>query len=229
MRKLYKPLILLSACLLCFAGCGKKGGSISENLINDDPTAIDMTGSIVASPLANEDGIVTDTIPEEEGVTGLYTSMSETESVSDDNVSENDIPSVSESAVVTESAALSENEAVSEETTVPVYEEPRSDKITVVNITGVKLDHVFITLSAGNITDMDILGADELKDGDTFVYALTGAESLYSARDITLNVKAVTSKDKEIVFDEVRVYDPDNMIIVLSGSEKDGYYVYMEQ
>ena len=230
MKKFYKSLILVSVGLMVLTGCGKKSGSISENLINDDPTAIDMTGSIIASPVANEDGIVTDMIPEEEEVTGLYTSPEESESVSSDTVSENDMPSVSESAVVTDSAALSENEAQPEETTtVPVYEEQRSDKITVVNITGTKLEHVYITLSAGNINDMDVLGADVLKDGDTFVYALTGAESLYSARDITLNVRAVTSKDKEIVFDEVRVYDPDNMIIVLSGSEKDGYYVYLEQ
>lgn len=236
-KKLVKTIIILTAALT-FTACGKKGGSISENLINDDPTAIDMTGALT-EPMGDTDTTDYSEIDEGESVTGLYTSVAqdgETASentISDNAVSDNLIGAepVSDNALPQTEGDLTEGDltAGDEMPAAPVYNEQHNDKMIFVNTTGMKLTHIYVTLSTGTMTEFDILNTENLSDGSEFVYSMTDKSALYSATDLSISVKASGKNGDEIDFGTVRIYDPDKMTIVLTGSDKNGYSMYMGQ
>ena len=215
-RKLVKTIIILTAALT-FTACGKKGGSISENLINDDPTAIDMTGALT-EPMGDTDTTDNSEIDEAE---------------SDNAVSDNLIGAepVSDNALPQTEGDLTEGDltAGDEMPAAPVYNEQHNDKMIFVNTTGMKLTHIYVTLSTGTMTDFDILNTENLSDGSEFVYSMTDKSALYSATDLSISVKASGKNGDEIDFGTVRIYDPDKMTIVLTGSDKNGYSMYMGQ
>ena len=119
--------------------------------------------------------------------------------------------------------------AADEMPAAPVYNEQHNDKMVFVNTTGMKLTHIYVTLSTGTMTDFDILNTENLSDGSEFVYSMTDKSALYSATDLSISVKASGKNGDEIDFGTVRIYDPDKMTIVLTGSDKNGYSMYMGQ
>ena len=231
-RKLVKTLIIITAALT-FTACGKKGGSISENLINEDPTAIDMTGALT-EPMTGADTTDYGEIDEGESVTGLYTSVAQDgETASENTISDNAVSDNLISAEPVSGNDVPESEgdltAGDEMPAAPVYNEQHNDKMIFVNTTGMKLTHIYVTLSTGTMTDFDILNTENLSDGSEFVYSMTDKSALYSVTDLSISVKASVKNGDEIDFGTVRVYDPDKMTIVLTGSDKNGYSMYMGQ
>ena len=231
-KKLVKTIIILTAALT-FTACGKKGGSISENLINEDPTAIDMTGALT-EPMTGTDTTDYGEIDEGESVTGLYTSVAQDgETASENAISDNAVSDnlISEEPVSGNDVPESEGDltAGDEMPAAPVYNEQHNDKMIFVNTTGMKLTHIYVTLSTGTMTDFDILNTENLSDGSEFVYSMTDKSALYSATDLSISVKASGKNGDEIDFGTVRIYDPDKMTIVLTGSDKNGYSMYMGQ
>ena len=231
-RKIVKTIIILTAALT-FTACGKKGGSISENLINEDPTAIDMTGALT-EPMGDTDTTDYSEIDEGESVTGLYTSVTQGEDTTSENaISDNAVSDNLISAEPVSGNDVPESEgdltAGDEMPAAPVYNEHHNDKMVFVNTTGMKLTHIYVTLSTGTMTDFDILNTENLSDGSEFVYSMTDKSALYSATDLSISVKASGRNGDEIDFGTVRVYDPDKMTIVLTGSDKNGYSMYMGQ
>ena len=234
MKKKVLKTILLLTIALTFSACGKKGGSISENLINENPTAIDMTGALT-EPMTDTDTTDYGDIDEGESVTGLYTSVvQDGETSSENTVSDNTV-----SYDMASEGMVSENEAepaTAEESTAeeqlpsaPVYNEQHNDKMVFVNVTGMKLTHIYVTLSTGTMSGFDILNTENLSDGAEFVYSMTDKSALYSVSDLSVSVKATGKSGDEIDFGTVRIYDPDKMTIVLTGNSKDGYSMYTEQ
>ena len=253
-KKLIKLIMLSSLFALMLTGCDKKGGSISENLINDDPTAISMTG---VTGMASVD--TSETVSEDEAIVGLYTdpvtdseessllpgqvayedAINPTgESVSDDSVSQNEASSVSENmtegetdspAPVATPDVMPESVPVPNEPNAPVsvYEDKRNNNITIINISGKDYANIYVTFSVGSMVNMDILGLDELKDGQTYVYSVTDMSPFYSVYMTRLTVTAETKKGETIDFGEIEILDPDAMNIVLSASST-GYYMYIE-
>ena len=231
-RKLVKTIIILTAALT-FTACGRKGGSISENLINEDPTAIDMTGALT-EPMTGADTTDYGEIDEGESVTGLYTSVAQDgETASENAISDNAVSDnlISAEPVSGNDVPESEGDLTSgdEMPAAPVYNEQHNDKMIFVNTTGMKLTHIYVTLSTGTMTDFDILNTENLSDGSEFVYSMTDKSALYSATDLSISVKATGRNGDEIDFGTVRIYDPDKMTIVLNGSDKNGYSMYMGQ
>ena len=231
-KKLVKTIIILTAALT-FTACGKKGGSISENLINEDPTAIDMTGALT-EPMTGTDTTDYGEIDEGESVTGLYTSVAQDgETASENAISDNAVSDnlISEEPVSGNDVPESEGDltAGDEMPAAPVYNEQHNDKMIFVNTTGMKLTHIYVTLSTGTMTDFDILNTENLSDGSEFVYSMTDKSALYSATYLSISVKATSRNGDEIDFGTVRIYDPDKMTIVLTGSDKNGYSMYMGQ
>ena len=231
-RKLVKTIIILTAALT-FTACGKKGGSISENLINEDPTAIDMTGALT-EPMTGTDTTDYSEIDEGESVTGLYTSVTQGEDTTSENaISDNAVSDNLISAEPVSGNDVPESDgdltAGDEMPAAPVYNEQHNDKMVFVNTTGMKLTHIYVTLSTGTMTDFDILNTENLSDGSEFVYSMTDKSALYSATDLSISVKASGRNGDEIDFGTVRIYDPDKMTIVLTGSDKNGYSMYMGQ
>lgn len=95
------------------------------------------------------------------------------------------------------------------------------------NISGQDIDKLYITFSAGNINNLEVLGVSDLKNGFGFKYGITDMASLKSAGIVTLSITAKSSKGEDMDFGSMEIIDVTDLSVVLSKNS-DGYHMYLE-
>ena len=198
-----KILVLLTASLI-LVGCGAKGDSISDNLINENPSEIhgDFV-NLSDSSFTEMSGTTEDEEIDED-------------SISDQGISENQPEAVEQSQVDLTPA------------TDPVYVQDENNKMYVANLSGVDIDKLFVSMNVGNLNNTEILGFDDLYDGNSFEYSIDDIDTLKQAGIIKLKVNILTRKGASIDFGEIEVIDPTGIKLILAWNLEDGYYMYLE-
>lgn len=198
-----KILVLLTASLI-LVGCGAKGDSISDNLINENPSEIhgDFV-NLSDSSFTEMSGTTEDEEIDED-------------SISDQGISENQPEAVEQSQVDLTPA------------TDPVYAQDENNKMYVANLSGVDIDKLFVSMNVGNLNNTEILGFDDLYDGNSFEYSIDDIDTLKQAGIIKLKVNILTRKGASIDFGEIEVIDPTGIKLILAWNLEDGYYMYLE-
>lgn len=215
----YYILSLLSILLVAMlSGCGeKKNNSISANLINDNPSQINIDESMLISnkddSLKEYEGIIPST--EENQIQPITTSEN---SASDNSISDN---------------SISDNKVSEPEKEIPLTYDAyvaayhNTDKpLTLCNISGKNFDKLYLTFSIANMTDMEILGDKSLNDGSVYEYEILDKNALKTGKKFTISIIA-QSGSQTIDFGSVDIVDPANIIIVL-GNNKDGYFLTLQ-
>ena len=227
-KKLLISLTLITCIALC-AGCGKKKASVADNLIKDDPTKVEGLEQYADMP-----GVTTDSLTEEPAVSDNNTSIdvSGNEAVSDNSldVSENSVSadSVSADSVSADSVSedtVSSDKAGLEDIGASVYTPKENNELTIANLSGRRIDAVYVTFSEGNLKGTEILGTKKLNDGGTYTYKISDMQSLREAGVIKLSISVIDKHEKDINFGEIEIVDPNNMTIVLAHEGKK-YYMY---
>lgn len=225
-KKLLISLTLITCIALC-AGCGKKKASVADNLIKDDPTKVEGLEQYADMP-----GVTTDSVIEEPTVSENSMDVSGNEAVSDNaiDVSENSVSSDSVSADSVSADSVSEDTVSSdkaelEDLGASVYTPKENNELTIANLSGRRLDAVYVTFSAGNLKGSEILGKKKLADGGTYTYKISDMQSLREAGVIKLSITVIDKHEKDINFGEIEIVDPNNMTIVLAHEGKK-YYMY---
>ena len=220
-KKLLISLTLITCIVLC-AGCGKKKASVADNLIKDDPTKVEGLEQYADMP-----GVTTDSVIEEPTVSENSMDVSGNEAVSDNaiDVSENSVSADSVSADSVSEDTVSSDKAELEDLGASVYTPKENNELTIANLSGRRLDAVYVTFSAGNLKGSEILGKKKLADGGTYTYKISDMQSLREAGVIKLSITVIDKNEKDINFGEIEIVDPNNMTIVLAHEGKN-YYMY---
>ena len=220
-KKLLISLTLITCIALC-AGCGKKKASVADNLIKDDPTKVEGLEQYADMP-----GVTTDSVIEEPTVSENSIDVSGNEAVSDNaiDVSENSVSADSVSADSVSEDTVSSDKAELEDLGASVYTPKENNELTIANLSGRRLDAVYVTFSAGNLKGSEILGKKKLADGGTYTYKISDMQSLREAGVIKLSITVIDKNEKDINFGEIEIVDPNNMTIVLAHEGKN-YYMY---
>lgn len=234
-KKLCTLLLVTLACLSMTA-CGKKGNSVSENLVNENPGEIQIDESLLMNNSTNDNSEVsadgTENIDSNYQLTPIN---GEDISVNPDSISEN---SASENEA-NNPESLSDNEATGSEDTEsditesqPVamasseYKEAADKPLTIGNISGLNINQLYITFNVGNMSNIEILGAETLNDGKSYEYTILDMSSIKSSNKVTLSITAQSGK-KTIDFGSIDIYNPADMNVILA-TNKDGYFLYLE-
>ena len=220
-KKLLISLTLITCIALC-AGCGKKKASVADNLIKDDPTKVEGLEQYADMP-----GVTTDSVIEEPTVSENSMDVSGNGAVSDNaiDVSENSVSADSVSADSVSEDTVSSDKAELEDLGASVYTPKEHNELTIANLSGRRLDAVYVTFSAGNLKGSEILGKKKLADGGTYTYKISDMQSLREAGVIKLSITVIDRHEKDINFGEIEIVDPNNMTIVLAHEGKK-YYMY---
>ena len=220
-KKLLISLTLITCIALC-AGCGKKKASVADNLIKDDPTKVEGLEQYADMP-----GVTTDSVIEEPTVSENSMDVSGNEAVSDNSidVSENSVSADSVSADSVSEDTVSSDKAELEDLGASVYTPKENNELTIANLSGRRIDAVYVTFSAGNLKGSEILGKKKLADGGTYTYKISDMQSLREAGVIKLSITVIDKHEKDINFGEIEIVDPNNMTIVLAHEGKN-YYMY---
>ena len=220
-KKLLISLTLITCIALC-AGCGKKKASVADNLIKDDPTKVEGLEQYADMP-----GVTTSSEIEEPTVSENSIDVSGNEAVSDNaiDVSENSVSADSVSADSVSEDTVSSDKAELEDLGASVYTPKENNELTIANLSGRRLDAVYVTFSAGNLKGSEILGKKKLADGGTYTYKISDMQSLREAGVIKLSITVIDKHEKDINFGEIEIVDPNNMTIVLAHEGKN-YYMY---
>jgi hypothetical protein len=220
-KKLLISLTLITCIALC-AGCGKKKASVADNLIKDDPTKVEGLEQYADMP-----GVTTDSVIEEPTVSENSMDVSGNEAVSDNaiDVSENSVSADSVSADSVSEDTVSSDKAELEDLGAYVYTPKENNELTIANLSGRRIDAVYVTFSAGNLKGSEILGKKKLADGGTYTYKISDMQSLREAGVIKLSITVIDKHEKDINFGEIEIVDPNNMTIVLAHEGKK-YYMY---
>ena len=220
-KKLLISLTLITCIALC-AGCGKKKASVADNLIKDDPTKVEGLEQYADMP-----GVTTDSVIEEPTVSENSIDVSGNEAVSDNaiDVSENSVSADSVSADSVSEDTVSSDKAELEDLGASVYTPKENNELTIANLSGRRIDAVYVTFSAGNLKGSEILGKKKLADGGTYTYKISDMQSLREAGVIKLSITVIDKHEKDINFGEIEIVDPNNMTIVLAHEGKN-YYMY---
>ena len=220
-KKLLISLTLITCIALC-AGCGKKKASVADNLIKDDPTKVEGLEQYADMP-----GVTTDSVIEEPTVSENSMDVSGNEAVSDNaiDVSENSVSADSVSADSVSEDTVSSDKAELEDLGASVYTPKENNELTIANLSGRRIDAVYVTFSAGNLKGSEILGKKKLADGGTYTYKISDMQSLREAGVIKLSITVIDIHEKDINFGEIEIVDPNNMTIVLAHEGKN-YYMY---
>lgn len=220
-KKLLVSLTLITCIALC-AGCGKKKASVADNLIKDDPTKVEGLEQYADMP-----GVTTDSVIEEPTVSENSMDVSGNEAVSDNaiDVSENSVSADSVSADSVSEDSVSSDKAELEDLGASVYTPKENNELTIANLSGRRIDAVYVTFSAGNLKGSEILGKKKLADGGTYTYKISDMQSLREAGVIKLSITVIDKHEKDINFGEIEIVDPNNMTIVLAHEGKN-YYMY---
>jgi hypothetical protein len=220
-KKLLISLTLITCIALC-AGCGKKKASVADNLIKDDPTKVEGLEQYADMP-----GVTTDSVIEEPTVSENSMDVSGNEAVSDNaiDVSENSVSADSVSADSVSEDTVSSDKAELEDLGASVYTPKENNELTIANLSGRRIDAVYVTFSAGNLKGSEILGKKKLADGGTYTYKISDMQSLREAGVIKLSITVIDKHEKDINFGEIEIVDPNNMTIVLAHEGKN-YYMY---
>ena len=220
-KKLLISLTLITCIALC-AGCGKKTASVADNLIKDDPTKVEGLEQYADMP-----GVTTDSVIEEPTVSENSIDVSGNEAVSDNaiDVSENSVSADSVSADSVSEDTVSSDKAELEDLGASVYTPKENNELTIANLSGRRIDAVYVTFSAGNLKGSEILGKKKLADGGTYTYKISDMQSLREAGVIKLSITVIDKHEKDINFGEIEIVDPNNMTIVLAHEGKN-YYMY---
>ena len=220
-KKLLISLTLITCIALC-AGCGKKKASVADNLIKDDPTKVEGLEQYADMP-----GVTTDSVIEEPTVSENSMDVSGNEAVSDNSidVSENSVSADSVSADSVSEDTVSSDKAELEDLGASVYTPKENNELTIANLSGRRIDAVYVTFAAGNLKGSEILGKKKLADGGTYTYKISDMQSLREAGVIKLSITVIDKHEKDINFGEIEIVDPNNMTIVLAHEGKN-YYMY---
>lgn len=220
-KKLLVSLTLITCIALC-AGCGKKKASVADNLIKDDPTKVEGLEQYADMP-----GVTTSSEIEEPTVSENSIDVSGNEAVSDNaiDVSENSVSADSVSADSVSEDTVSSDKAELEDLGASVYTPKENNELTIANLSGRRIDAVYVTFSAGNLKGSEILGKKKLADGGTYTYKISDMQSLREAGVIKLSITVIDKHEKDINFGEIEIVDPNNMTIVLAHEGKN-YYMY---
>lgn len=220
-KKLLISLTLITCIALC-AGCGKKKASVADNLIKDDPTKVEGLEQYADMP-----GVTTSSEIEEPTVSENSIDVSGNEAVSDNaiDVSENSVSADSVSADSVSEDTVSSDKAELEDLGASVYTPKENNELTIANLSGRRIDAVYVTFSAGNLKGSEILGKKKLADGGTYTYKISDMQSLREAGVIKLSITVIDKHEKDINFGEIEIVDPNNMTIVLAHEGKN-YYMY---
>lgn len=226
-KKLYAALLIATA-MVTMTACGKKGNSVSENLVNDNPGEIQIDESLLLSNTTEEEE---EMIPIGESSGSTLTPINgEDINVSMNSASEN---SASENSASENSA--SENSANEAETTdaapsatmaTTEYKEAMDKPLTIGNISGLNITKLYITFNVGNMSNMEILGTETLKDGKSFEYTILDTSSIKAANKVTLSITAESGK-QTLDFGSIDIYNPADMNVILATNGS-GYYLYLE-
>ena len=236
-KRLALSTFIFALTIATLSGCGKKGNSVSENLVNENPSAIVVDEALLVS---NEP----DSIPEDSNgeffdgnnggssLTPIDGSSIEVDpaSLSEDSISENDaysedgnaegnVEGTDSNAESTEEVTIYTNEKV-------IYNEPADKPLTLANLSGLNIDKLYVSFSVGNMQDIEVLGTETLKDGKSFSYTILDTASIKTGGKITLGVTAVAGKNT-IDFGMIDIVDVSNMTVILTKNS-DGYCLYLE-
>ena len=172
-------------------------------------------------------GVTTDSVIEEPTVSENSMEVSGNEAVSDNaiDVSENSVSADSVSADSVSEDTVSSDKAELEDLGASVYTPKENNELTIANLSGRRLDAVYVTFSAGNLKGSEILGKKKLADGGTYTYKISDMQSLREAGVIKLSITVIDKHEKDINFGEIEIVDPNNMTIVLAHEGKN-YYMY---
>ncbi len=215
---------LMSITIIGLMGCGKKNNSISENLINANPGEIVFDESIITpqnSTPEEYEGI----IPGSELISGdIY---GDDASLSDNSVSGNETGNIDASET---DNSTDESETPAEvPLTYDAYVAANSmanKPFTICNISGKNIDKLYVSFSVANMSNMEILGSNTLKDGAVYEYDILDKEALRTSSKIAVSIIAESGKDT-IDFGLIDIVDPSDMVIVLGVSDA-GYCLFLE-
>lgn len=188
---------ILAVLVLSLAGCGEKDEEITGTDAQDETTYV-----YEADISENE--------------------ISEN-AASENVISENFMPNdtVSDNTVTEDIATEEEME---EEVYIPI--ESISNCLYFANMSGKDLESLIITFSTGDLQGREILGEEDLPDGELFTFVIEDMLSLRNAENLTLSVNAVAADDTVMNFTEIQIIDPAQMTIILSSGEE-GYEMYV--
>lgn len=188
---------VMAIMILSLAGCGEEDAEITGTDTQDETTYV------------YEAGISENEMPEN--------------AASENVISENFMPNdaVSDNTVTED---VSMEEEIEEEVYIPI--ESISNCLYFANMSGKDLESLTITFSAGTLQGREILGEDDLPDGELFTFVIEDMLSLRNAENLTLSVNAVAADDTVMNFTEIRIIDPAQMTIVLTSGEE-GYEMYV--
>ena len=205
-----KVLFICIAAIFAFAGCGKDEATLSDNLINENPSEIKGEYQDISASL----------------------NLAKAEDSTDDFTE--DTEAISNNGEVQEEA-LSENEAIEESSATlledegagAIVSETENKNMRISNICGLDIDKLYVTFSTGDMTNEEILGFNDLYDGEGYSYQLECMDSLKAAGIIKLKITAVTKNKLSVDFGEVEIIDSTNIKVILSF-DTSGYYMYLE-
>lgn len=143
---------------------------------------------------------------------------------SENTVSENMVDATV-SVEITEEENNMEEENGEEENIIPI--ESISNCLYIANMCGKDIESLSITFNAGSLQSTEILGEENLSDGELFTYVIEDMNSLRTAESLSLSINAVAADETVLVFPEVSIMDPSQMTMVLSV-EEEGYYMYVK-
>lgn len=219
MNKWLRICLLASLCV-CVSGCGKESNSISENLINENPTQ--LTGDIVDRYVSENNT---------ENIFGSVTNEVSSDNLSDNTISDNLVSGNEVSA--NEGIMISGNQAETNPFSGAgvsmnyVFTDEISNCLNIVNLSGKDIDSLYITFNAGSINNMEILGTESFHDGTSFTYAITDMDSLKEAKDLKLTISATAKDDTSLIFGTADILNPGQMTVVLTWDES-GYKMYID-
>ena len=220
-KKLLISLTLITCIALC-AGCGKKKASVADNLIKDDPTKVEGLEQYADMPGVTSDSVIEEPVVSDNSAS-LY--VSGNEAVSDNSVSSDSVSADSVSADSISEDTVSSDKAGLEDIGASVYTPKENNELTIANLSGRRIDAVYVTFSEGNLKGTEILGTKKLSDGGTYTYKISDMQSLREAGVIKLSITVIDKHEKDINFGEIEIVDPNNMTIVLAHEGKN-YYMY---
>lgn len=215
---------LMSLTFLGLVGCGKKNNSISENLVNDNPGVIVYDESLV-TPMNTSTEEYEGIIPGSELISGdIY---NEDGSMSDNSVSDNELGEYEGNASSQEAETTGEAETIPMTYDAYVAANSMANKpLTICNTSGKNIDKLYVSFSVANMSNLEVLGSNVLKDGEVLEYDILDKEALKGNSKIALSIVAESGKDT-IDFGIIDIVDPSDMVIVL-GTGSTGYCLFLE-
>ena len=216
--------VLLGMIMLVLAtGCGKDDEKISDNTISGDNNINQniLSDNASGDMSGNLTGSISDNITED--ISGnVIGSMS-------DNMSE-DV-----SGNLTGSVGDNTQDALPDYTPGEIIgslSTGRTNNIFIANMSGKDIETLTFTFST-DTGERDILGEEELKDGNMFVYSAADISSLQQMSGLRLRITATADDETVMEFPEIRVINIAGSTIVLSRGQSTsdnqaGYEAYIQ-